>query len=281
MKIFIQTTILILIITLTSCEDVIDVPVQNAPTRLVIEASLDWEKGTSGSEQSIKLSTSTEFFDTTSNTAVTAASVKVTNDTDNTEFIFENQNNGLYTTTDFVPILGQSYTLEVIHNGEKYQAQETLNAVPDITNLFQAIEDGFDDEVLELHVEFTDPVDEENYFLFKFQRMGDLFPELEVGDDEFVSGNEIDWWFEIEEDEDTDEIEALTTGDVVVIEMYATSEAYNNYLEILIDQIGGVGLFEATPVSVKGNCFNETNPDNYAHGYFRLTEVNKTSYTFE
>ena len=52
-------------------------------------------------------------------------------------------------------------------------------------------------------------------------------------------------------------------------------------MDILIDQIGGVGLFQATPVAVKGNCVNQTNPDNYAHGYFRLTEVNKASYTVE
>ena len=37
----------------------------------------------------------------------------------------------------------------------------------------------------------------------------------------------------------------------------------------------------ATAGCVKGNCVNEENPDDYAFGYFRLTEVVKTSYTFE
>jgi len=67
---------------------------------------------------------------------------------------------------------------------------------------------------------------------------------------------------------------------VVNIEMYGVSRAYYDYIKILIGQLGGVGLFEATPVAVKGNCINETNPDNYAFGYFRLTEVVKTNYTF-
>lgn len=278
---YIKIIVLILMTSITSCTDVIDVEVQEGQSRLVIQASLDWEKGTTGNEQVVKLSTSTEFFETTSNTAVTGASVSVTNDVSGAEFVFADQNNGEYTTSEFVPILNESYTLTVIHNGETYTANETMMTVTEITDLYQGLEDGFDDEELELHVEFTDPEDEDNFYLFKFQKQGDLLPEFEVGDDEFVNGNELDWWYEIEEDEDTDKIEALAPGDVVTIEMYGISEAYYGYMDILIDQIGGVGIFSATPVAVKGNCINLTNPDNYAHGYFRLTEVNKASYTFE
>ena len=281
MRNYIKITALSLMGLLASCTDVVDVEVQQGPTRLVIQASLDWEKGTTGNEQLVKLSTSTEFFDTTNNTAVTGASVSITNDTSGAEFIFTDQNNGEYTTTEFVPVLNQSYTLNVVHDGETYTAQETLMPVTDITDLYQDREDGFDDEELELHVEFTDPANEENYYFFKFQREGDLLPEFEVGDDEFVNGNEIDWWYELEEDEETDKIDVLKPGDVVAIEMYGISEAYYDYMDILIDQIGGVDIFSATPVAVKGNCINLTNPDNYAHGYFRLTEVNRTSYTFE
>jgi len=103
-------------------------------------------------------------------------------------------------------------------------------------------------------------------------------PTLEVGNDEFINGNEVEWWIS---NDTSDDSESFIPGDVVDIEMYAVSTQYKDYLEILISQIGGVGLFEATPVAVRGNCINLTNPDNYAHGYFRLTEVNKTSYTFE
>jgi hypothetical protein len=273
--------LLILILTISSCEDVVDVTVQNDTSRLVIEASIDWEKGTIGNEQYIRLSNSSEFFDTTSNTTVTGASIMITNDVSGATFVFEDQNNGNYTTTDFIPVIDHSYTLEVIVNGETYTANETLNAVPEIKELYQATEDGFDDELLELHVVFDDPPKEGNYYFFKFLLEGELLPELEIGDDEFVNGNELDWWYELEDDEDTEEIEALGPGDVVDFDMYSISEAYGNYMNILIEQIGGVDLFDTTPVSVKGNCINRTNPENYAHGYFRLTEFNRVSYTFE
>ena len=66
----------------------------------------------------------------------------------------------------------------------------------------------------------------------------------------------------------------------VNIGMYGISKSYYDYIKILISQLGGVGLFESTPVDVKGNCINTTNPENYAFGYFRLSQVVKTSYTF-
>ena len=124
-------------------------------------------------------------------------------------------------------------------------------------------------------------LEEENNYLFKFQRRGDLLPELEVAEDEFVNGNEIDWWYELEDDDEDGENQGpFAPGDTVDIEFFGISRQYYDYIKILISQIGGVGLFESTPVAVRGNCINETNPDNYAFGYFRLTEVDKASYTF-
>ena len=277
MKIFVRLLIIIVTIGVVSCTDVVDVEVQNGPERLVVEASLDWEKGTTGSDQTIRLRTSTPFFETNTTTAVTGASVVVTNDTTGDRFEFVDQNNGEYRTLDFIPVLRQSYTLRVEYNGAVYTAQETMTPVTDITNVFQDREDGFDTELLEVHLLFTDPPEEGNNYLFRFQRQGDLLPALEITDDEFVNGNEIDWWFEIE---DEDDILPFAAGDQVAIEMLGISRAYYDYVGILIDQLGGVGLFEAVPVTARGNCINETDPDNFAFGYFRLSEVVRTSYTF-
>jgi hypothetical protein len=278
MKTLFKTIILLLTLTIISCEDVIDVDVQTAPSRLTVEASLDWEKGTAGNEQTIKLSMSTPYFDTTTNTAVSGASVKVTNDSNGTEFIFTDQGNGEYRTSAFIPIVNQSYTMEIQYDGETYSATETMTPVTDITEINQSREDGFDDEVLEVNVIFTDPEEEDNYYLFRFQEQGDLLPDLEDLDDEFVNGNEIRWYYEKEDEDDTDE---FAPGDVIDIALYGISEDYHNYIRILIEQSGGVDLFGTIPVALKGNCINLTNGDNYAHGYFRLTQVVKASYEFE
>ena len=51
MKNYIKGLLILTGIVFASCEDVIDVDVNNAEPRLVIEASLDWEKGTAGNGQ--------------------------------------------------------------------------------------------------------------------------------------------------------------------------------------------------------------------------------------
>ncbi|WP_418498579.1 DUF4249 domain-containing protein [Flagellimonas sp.] len=279
MKTFKKIILAIIVIAFTSCVDVVDVEVQDGPTRLVVEASLNWEKETAGNEQTIRLSESSPFFSTDTVTEVTGASVVVTNDTSGDEFVFADQGNGEYLSTTFEPVLGQSYSLRIEHNGEVYTASETMTPVTDITDIFQKREEGFNDEELEVHIVFTDPEEEGNNYLFKFQREGDLLPGLEVGEDRFLNGNEIDWWYEIEEDED-ENIEPFQPGDILQIEMYGISRPYYDYIKILVEQLGGTSLFDSTPVAVKGNCINETNPENYAFGYFRLTQVVKASYTF-
>jgi len=281
MKIHVKYILLALSIHFISCNDVIDVDVPTATPRLVIEASLDWEKGTLGNEQTIKLSNTKPYFDIATSNIVTGASVKVTNDSSGTEFIFIDQNNGEYTTVSFIPVLNQSYTLEVIYNNETYSAQETLTPVSSIVNIEQSYEGGFDDELLDVSIYFHDPVDEENYYLVRFKEVGDVFAELEDISDEFVNGNLIDTWFEKEDDDDTNE-EPFIPGDIVNIDLHGISKQYHNYIRLLIEQSNSGGdPFSAVPAPLRGNCINQIHPDNYAFGYFRLTEVTKVSYTFQ
>lgn len=279
MKTQIKIVLGLILAVFTACTDVVDVDVPTAAPRLVIEASIDWEKGTTGNDQVIKLSTSTPYFDTTTSSIVTGASVRVTNDTTGDEFIFTDQNDGTYTTNSFVPVLNQSYTLTVVHGTEVYTANETMMPVASINEVNQSTEDGFDTEMLEVNVLFDDPADEENYYLAKFQAVGDLLPNLEDVSDEFTNGNEMTVFFEKEDEEEGDEFQA---GDVVDISLHGISSRYYEYIRLLIEQSdSGGGPFDATPAQLRGNCINAINPDNYAFGYFRVTEVDRTSYTFQ
>jgi hypothetical protein len=263
------------------CTDVIDVEVPTAPPRLVIEASINWEKGTTGNRQQINLSTSTPFFDNLQESPVTGALVKISNDDDGTEFLFRDQNNGSYVTSSFVPKIGQSYTLEVEHEGETYIAQETMIPVVEIDDVFQSTDNGFDKNALEVNVLFTDTPNVPNFYLAKFQRRGDLFPTLFDIRDEFTDGNQIKIIYERIENEDTGEKE-FEPGDIVDISLIGISSQYYDFIRLLNSQSGNTGnLFSTIPAEIKGNCINITDPDNYAFGYFRLTEVDKEVYTFE
>ena len=263
-----------------SCTDVIDVEVPEAPPRLVIEASMDWEKGTPGNSQLIKLSMSTPYFDNLLETPVSGASVKVINNADQTEVVFIDMNNGNYTTEVFSPVMGQSYTLMVLYNEELYLASETMTPVTDITEVYQSRENGFDNDALEVNIDFIDPAGIDNYYLSKFQRRGDPFQTLFDVKDEFTDGNRMSIFYEKLEDEDAGE-EEFVPGDIVDISLLGLSEPYYNYIKLLIEQSQSGGPFSTIPAEIKGNCINQSSPENYAFGYFRLSEVDKRVYTFE
>ncbi|OIQ36347.1 MAG: hypothetical protein BM563_11030 [Bacteroidetes bacterium MedPE-SWsnd-G1] len=272
--------ILLVTLSFTSCTDVIDVDVPIAEPRLVIEASIDWEKNTIGNEQLIKLSLSTPYFDENNIPMVTGADVRVINENTNDVFIFDDQNDGTYSTNTFIPILNNTYRLEVIENGETYIAHETMTSVSDIDDIYQSTENGFDEDALEVNVQYTDVANIENFYLFKFQKVGDLLPDLIDMADEFTDGNQITMFYERLEDEDINQVE-FAPGDVVDIHFYGISKQYHRFMQLLISQNESGGPFSATPVALKGNCTNPNNPDNYAFGYFRCSEVVIDSYTFQ
>ena len=280
MKKFSNIFLLVFLVVLASCEDPISVDLNDAPPRLVIEASINWEKGTQGNEQSIKLSTSSPFFDTTTNTAVSGAQVTVLNENTGAIFVFEDQNDGTYTTSTFVPVLNDSYALEVLYEGETYFARETFMPVASINRVEQGLEGGFDDDVIDLTVYFDDPAGEENYYFSTLFRAGDPFVELESISDEFINGNEV--FIIYEKDDEDDDLEPFLPGDEVQVELLGISQRYYNFVELLIEQYyGGGDPFSSTPAEIRGNCSNLTNEANYAFGYFRLSELDVITYTVE
>lgn len=279
MKIYKFLSIILLFLITFSCTDIIDVDVPTETTRLVIEASLDWEKGTIGNDQQIKLSLSAPYFSSQNSSAVTNATVSVVKNNDYTNFNFIHQANGIYKVNNFVPEIGASYTLTVIYNNETYTATETLLAVSEISNIVQSTE-LFDEDLIELTISTLDPVNEENYYFLKFTlENDDLFPTLEVVDDKFVNGNEISVFYEREEEES--DYTKLEAGHKMKIESYSISETYYDYMSLLINQSFGQDPFSTAPVPLKGNCTNITNRENDAYGYFRVTEVDRKEYTVQ
>ena len=260
-----------------SCTEAIDLSVPTESPRLVIEASIGWEKGTLGNNQTIKLSLTTPYYDTAPN-PVAGASVRVENITNGDIFIFEDQQDGRYTTSDFEPIINNTYNLEVIYNNETYTAEETLMPVPEIDRIEQSRELGSDPEELDLTIYFNDPANEVNFYYITFLEGEDLLPTREIMSDEFTNGNEMSLLYEEDEADAEDEI---LPGDMVDINLYGISEEYYDFLLRLIEQSDNAGdPFATVPTRLRGNYKNLENPDNYAFGYFRVTELVNEVYTF-
>lgn len=263
--------LLILIsIIIYSCEDPISLDLNTSETKLVIEASINWIKGTSGNEQEIKLSLSAPYYDLETPPANNAA-VSIFDSNDNEYIFLEDGTSGVYKNAGFIPQLDEEYSLVINYDGEIFSATETLKSVVQIDYVEQKNDGGFSGEETELKAYYTDPANIENYYFFEFRNNFTAIPTLEVYKDEFTDGNQI-FGFYTEED--------LTTGHEVTIRNYGVSKAFYEYMFVLLQQNSeeGGGPFETTPAIVRGNCINETNPDNFPLGYFRLSEVDEITY---
>ena len=264
--------IMVMLFSLISCEDVVDVDLDTAKPKLVIEASILWKKGTNGNDQKIKLSTTTNYY-SNEIPVVSGATVFITDGTNTYNFI-ENTGTGEYICSNFNCVLGETYLLTVIANGETFTATETFQAVPTIESVAQDNEGGFLGDAIEIKFFFQDNGTTNDFYLTQYNSDFNLLTEYNVIDDEFFQGNQM---FGLYTNED------MKPTDVLNFTLHGISERYYNYLNILLNIAGsdGGGPFNSPPATVRGNFVNQTNPDNFAFGYFSLSEIDTKTYTVQ
>lgn len=257
----------------TSCEEVVDVDLSTAKPRLVVDAGIDWINGTDGSTQTIRLTTTAAYY-APQVPNVTGATVTVTNSA-GTIFVFaEDLGTGNYICNDFVPEIGETYTLQVVYQDQAYTAQETLVASSLIENIQQDDEGGFLGDEVEVQFFYQDSPTLGEHYLVRFDAPEIIpSPDFEVISDEFINGN---MTFESFSEEDIED------GDNVRIRLYGISERYYDYMAKLLLMTGGSGgPFGTAPATVRGNIVNQTQEGNYALGFFRLSQVDEANYVIQ
>lgn len=266
--------ILLLCLPLVNCEEVVELNLKTTKSKLVIDASLNWTKGTNGNIQYIKLSLTTPFYSTIVPSA-TGAVVNVTDENNNIFNFAEEGNTGIYKNVNFIPEINGVYILTIIYNNETYVGTETLLPVVEIESVEQKNDGGFSGKDTEIKAFYTDPINTKNYYLFEFISTTTKIFSVEVYDDEFTDGNRI---FAFHSDED------LNSGDELIIRNYGISKQYFEFMSILLQQSNDNNSgdpFQTQPTTIRGNCVNETNPDNFPLGYFRASEVSVFNYSVQ
>lgn len=254
-----------------SCTKVVEMDLETAEPRLVVDASIDWVKGTAGNEQKITLSTTTGYYSTAFPT-VSGADIVITNAAGTVFSFIENAGTGEYVCSNFQPVIGETYTLKVVLNGEVYTATETCIGVPKIEdNIVQDNTGGFGGDEVEIMYSYRDNGSEENYYLHRILSPVSMFPDYKARDDQNSQGNLMQEYFSDEE---------LNSGDRINIRLYGISRRYYDYFRKLLAASGAAnGPFQTIPGSVRGNIINQTHFANFAYGYFRLSEVDVKDYT--
>lgn len=258
-------------ITFTACERIVDVDLDTAPPRLVIDASIEWEKGTLGKNQTVYLRTTSPYF---SDEIPTVSNAIVFITKDDTTFEFTEIESGIYVCNNFEPEFDATYELTVIVDNQTYKATETLRSVPIIDNIQQNNEGGFFGDDIEIKVFYTDNANTNDFYLSKFQPNFTAIPEFDVSEDRFFQGNTI---FSRYSSED------LQPGSQLDFKLSGISERYYNYMNILLSIAGSNGgsPFSSPPSTVRGNIVNTTNLSNFALGYFNVSETTSAIYIVE
>ncbi len=262
----------------SGCEKVVDVKLNTEQPRLVVDASLTWLKGTNGKNQTIKLTTTTGYYNQEI-PKVSNATVYVTNSS-NVRFDFLEEPSiggpsGKYSCSNFVPVIGENYVLTIIYNGQTYSAQEKLSAVNPIEEVTQREDLGLNRDEYGIKVNFQDPGSQNNFYLLTFSTSYTAFPSIDVFDDQLLQGNKAFGVYALDK---------LKKDDAIEITLRETSQRYFNYMRKLISTANGgaAGPFQPSPAStIRGNIVNQTNEANFCLGYFSVCEVDKLVYNLK
>ena len=260
--------VIIIGISLFSCQKVIDVDLNEAAPRLVIEGNITPEPG----RNKVYLSTSGGYFDNSAVQPVENGIVKITDENGNTE-ILEETSPGTYYSHTLAGTVDTEYAIEVIVDGQVFAGSDFLPPAVPIDSLDYEIDDftrpGSDEIVYNILLTLSDPVETENYYRIVTYVNGELvyggFSPYRVLDDELING--LTFTLTIRG------TEALL-GDTVVVELQSIGFNTYEYFSTLNDALsdGGLGSTPYNPI---------TNLDNGALGYFGAYSVTRGAIVIE
>lgn len=268
-----------LLVFFSSCEDPIVVGLDAATPELSVDGWLYSDT----SYQEIKLTKTTEYFDTARQPAVIGAQVSVTDLTDSTIYPYTETAPGVYSINTFKPLIGRSYQLNIIQEGNTWQAKTDVKRVPPIDSLsFDLIEDG--------NAAPGGPRDKNTYFLTLFSReiqgQGDYYKfdatlngkpamsidNINIIDDKFADG--LIFIPPVNFPLNEKEYRLNDTVEVRILSINADAYAFWTEVNTLLNNTSG--LFAQIPNNVRTNIKNVTPGSSAtAVGYFGGSGVSR------
>lgn len=278
--------IVLLVLTFTNCEDVIDIDIPSEEPRLIIDALIKVDTSRAFQNVRIKVGLTDAFF---GEIAVTGLKqITITNLGINPTF----GNPGFVVLLEVEPgvyekdVGNQFLTegeliLQIDHEDQLYLARTYYVPSVPIDNLTQGAGTSLDGGQTEIITTITDEVERDDFYLFDFD-----FNEFFLSKDKFYQGQEFQFSYLYDR--------ILQPGEEVEISILGIDRAFFNYMNILIEQSkSNLDLF-ATPVAtVRGNVINVTDIDNidyfdnvdqtnnFALGYFAVVQEFKKKIVIE
>ena len=275
---------------MTSCEEVIDLNLDTAPKKLVIDAALDWKKGEAKAYPIVDISYTEAYFGETHSPAIDNAIVKIVSGSqtysltlwDGTTTITSDNLNKLKGGSRYVfpagisPELGKDYELIIELNGQTYTAKDKMLEAPVIPSnkIVQKENGGFLADRKEVRFYFDGINDGvANAYLLKLSQSNISKTVYGTLDDNYIANNK---FFFIMAGVDNDE--KLNKGDVVNVILYRIHPQYKEFAQMIVQISRGQNPF-AIPTRPIGNIVNTTNKRENPLGAFRVAQYTTLQYT--
>lgn len=254
-------------LTLTSCEDVVELNVPQGQALLVVDGAITDQAG----PYVVKLTQTAPYFESQTTPPVTGAQVVLTTSDGQRETLRERTPGEYVTSGTLRGQVGGRYTLAIAADGEQYQAETEIRRAMPIDSIRAELrpEIGFDAAGYYLLYYGQEPAGRGDFYRFKvFQngvlrnRPGDLFAVA----DELVDGNYLRG---LEISDDPDEKVFFSPGDQVRVEVLSLPADYYYFLNEVSTQLTNGGLFANPPANVRTNVRNlNAQSSKKAVGYF-------------
>jgi len=246
---------------LTSCEDVIELDLENTEPRIVIEANLETENDS----LSVLVTKTNGFYEDGAPARVTNALITISDEDGNTIELSETQD-GLYELTGYSTEPGKEYELSVATEGEEYIATTLAPqkvAFTAIDTIFGQSPFGGNLFFYQALFRWQDPANESNYYQVQAIRNDTILGQLSIYNDDGLDGQLfvrplMDF---INEDELVEF--RLINWD---------AKSYDYFVQIAALQQQGFG--GSTPFNPKGNFSNK------ALGYFGIRTTDRITIQF-
>ncbi len=269
-----KTYVFFCLVTLLSCQEVIELELPNTDPQLIIEGEVTyWAEQPEKNQASVKVATSGNFYDAEGTDPVTQASVQIEDLTNAQvyDLLPVPGESGRYLNTTIPLDSGNTYRLSLTYDENLYTSEGTILPVAKLDSFSYRyrpstplLEPGY-------YFFFSGRTPKErgiNYYRFKIFENDSLYNAPEdylIQSDEFLRAQI-----------DTLQLSnySFELNDTVRIEMYSLNkdvfEYYNQLTELLFND---GGLFSSPPRNPDTNIINETNPDDPPLGFFQVSSA--------
>lgn len=259
---------------LSACETVVDLDLPTSEARLVVDGQITNQPDVN----QVRLSTTLPYFDSTTNTAVSQATVLLTDDHGRLDTLKETPaGSGVYR-IEAPGQIGFVYTIEIFTpEGLRFRSEpEMLTAVAPIDSIYYRVDEATDPDEQDEYTVLLDAREtpnERNFYRWRMAVNGKFRQaplDLFYASDDFLDGNDV-IGFQVSGD-------PVYAGDTLLVEQISISEPYFEYLDLIWQQTAIVGgIFDSPPAPIKGNIYQLDDRNAPAYGYFNASAIERIS----